>query len=256
MNSFFEVSFTYFISIFIILIVGSIFYKVKYGTTPPYKWFNSIITLTATVLTPILAVAAYDSWKKQHVINQQETIIVRVLDQLDKVDMAAKDYFKPIHSSTVIEDNEKYANDIYSSEIQLTFELKKLETLLERTKEIDLSCSSLEKNNVIKFRELVEKHYTYLKFNTEPFLEENKEFKKSLLKNNEINLFIIFGEINIQWNHLSNDIRSIVLGWSGAKLLSNIDENRKKSLCEKSTYSHDEYAKKLFERASINLNLE
>lgn len=254
MNSLFEVAFFYFFIIFIVLIVGSIFYKIKCGTIPPFKWLSSIITLTATVLTPILAIAAYDSWKKQHIINQQEAIIVRVLDQLDKVDIAAKYYFKPIHISTVIEDNEKYENEIYSSEIQLTFELKKLETLLERTKEIDLSCSSLEKNNVIKFRELVEKHYKYLKFNTEPFLEEDKEFKKSLLKNNEINLFIIFGEINIQWNHLSNDIRSIILGWSGAKLLANIDENRKKSLCEKSTYSHDEYSKKLFERASINLN--
>ncbi|HCE0436520.1 TPA: hypothetical protein ACSB0Y_003101 [Acinetobacter baumannii] len=257
MNSFFEVAFFYFFIIFIVLVVGLIFYRFKHSNNiPPSNWYISVIAITSSTLGPIVAIATYDSWKKQHVINQQEAIIIRVLDQLDKVDIAAKDYFKPLHISTVIEDNEKYANEIYSSEIQLTFELKKLETLLERTKEIDLSCSSLEKNNVIKFRELVEKHYKYLKFNTEPFLEEDKKFKKSLLKNNEINLFIIFGEINIQWNHLSNDIRSIILGWSGAKLLANKDENRKKSLCEKSTYSHDEYSKKLFERASINLNLE
>jgi hypothetical protein len=64
MNSFFHICFAYFILIFIISIVGSIFYKIKCGTIPPFKWFNSIITLTATVLTPILAVAAYDSWKK------------------------------------------------------------------------------------------------------------------------------------------------------------------------------------------------
>ncbi|HFF4529845.1 TPA: hypothetical protein ACGC1B_003140, partial [Acinetobacter baumannii] len=126
MNSLFEVAFFYFFIIFIVLVVGSIFYKIKCGTIPPFKWLSSIITLTATVLTPILAIAAYDSWKKQHIINQQEAIIVRVLDQLDKVDIAAKDYFKPIHISTVIEDNEKYKNEIYSSEIQLTFELKKL----------------------------------------------------------------------------------------------------------------------------------
>lgn len=254
MNSFFHICFAYFILIFIVSIVGSIFYKRKCGTIPPFKWFSSIITLTATVLTPILAIAAYDSWKKQHIINQQEAIIVRVLDQLDKVDIAAKDYFKPIHISSVINDNEKYANEIYSSEIQLIFELKKLETLLEKTKEIDLSCSDKEKNNVIKFEELVDKHYTYLKFNIEPFSEEDKEFKKALLKNNDANLFISFGKINIQWNDLSNDIRSVVLGWSGVKLLSNIDETRKETLCVKSKYNHDEYDKKRFESTLINLD--
>ncbi len=255
MNSLFEVAFFYFFIIFIVLVVGLVFYRFKHSTNiPPANWYISVIAITSSTLGPIVAIAAYDSWKKQHIINQQEAIIVRVLDQIDKVDIAAKDYFKPLHISTVIEDNEKYANEIYSSEIQLTFELKKLETLLERTKEIDLSCSSLEQNNIIKFRELVEKHYKYLKFNTEPFLEEGKEFKKSLLKNNEINLFIIFGEINIQWNHLSNDIRSIVLGWSGAKLLSRMEESTGEVICEETNYNHDGYAKKIFERASKDLN--
>ncbi|MDS7930887.1 hypothetical protein RMB13_15700 [Acinetobacter sp. V102_4] len=254
MNSFFHICFAYFILIFVVSIVGSIFYKIKCGTIPPFKWFSSIITLTATVLTPILAIAAYDSWKKQHIINQQEAIIVRVLDQLDKVDIAAKDYFKPIHISFVINDNENYKNEISSSKIQLIFELKKLETLLEKTKEIDLSCSDKEKNNVIKFEELVDKHYEYLKFNTEPFPEEDKQFKKALLKNNEVNLFISFGKINIQWNDLSNDIRSVVLGWSGVKLLSNIDETKREILCVKSKYDHDKYAKEIFERAFITLN--
>ncbi|OBY74233.1 hypothetical protein [Acinetobacter gyllenbergii] len=230
------------------------FYRVKCGTIPPFKWFNSIITLIATVLTPILAVAAYDGWKKQHIINQQEAIIVRVLDQLDRVDVAAKDYFKPIHISTVINDSEKYKNEISSSNIQLIFELKKLETLLEKTKEIDFICSNKGKNNVIEFEELVDKHYEYLKLNTEPFPEEDKEFKKALLKNNEANLFISFGKINIKWNDLSNDIRSIVLGWSGSKLLSNMEETKSEPFCVESTYDHDKYAKEIFERSFINLN--
>lgn len=255
MNSLFEVAFFYFFIIFIVLVVGLVFYRFKHSTnTPPANWYISVIAITSSTLGPIVAIAAYDSWKKQHIINQQEAIIVRVLDQIDKVDVAAKDYFKPLHISTVIEDNEKYANEIYSSEIQLIFELKKLETLLEKTKEIDLSCSDAEKNNVVKFRELVEEHYKHLKFNTEPFQENEKEYKKASLKNNEVNLFISFGGINIQWNDLSNDIRSIVLGWSGAKLLSRMEESTGKVICEETNYNHDGYAKKIFERAFKDLN--
>ncbi len=61
MNSFFEVSFTYFISIFIILVFGLVFYKLKYQTIPSPNWFTSIITLTVTALSPLLAVVTYDS---------------------------------------------------------------------------------------------------------------------------------------------------------------------------------------------------
>lgn len=254
MNSFFEVSFTYFISIFIILVFGLVFYKLKYQTIPSPNWFTSIITLTVTALSPLLAVVTYDSWKKQHVINQQEAIIVRVLDQLDKVDLAAKDYFKPIHISTVMNDNEKYANDIYSAESQLTFELKKLETLLEKSKEIDFKCSEIEKINVMKFRERIEKHYNYLRFYTYPVTDSDRAIRRAIIKNNENNLFFIFGRMNVQWNHLSNDIRSIVLDWSGIKLLSRMEESKEKAICKETNYNHDEYTKKILERASKNLN--
>lgn len=252
MNGFFEISFAYLILIFIFLIItGCGVYIYRHGTFPSLNFIVSIVTVSATLISPLLAIATYDSWKKQHVVNQQEAIIVRVLDQIDKVDIAAKDYFKPIHIPTVVNDNEKYANEIYSSEIQLVFELKKLETLLEKTKEIDFTCSDLEKLNVIKFRELVEKHYTYLIFNTYPILHGDRELRKAIIKNNEQNLFIVFGKVNIQWNNLSNDIRTVVLGWSGKELLSRLEESGEKT-CDKTSYDHDKYAKEIFGRAYKN----